>query len=256
MKREHTMFHITAGLFGQVAIMADAGSNVEFMYQQTGTLFDTNVLIVVVIAMCNAIALAAAIKAFQQGDRIVPIALALGFFCASVFSLSATYNRVATASHATAQVILNNDDEYKALYLIYQSAVRDAGLECSPGRGGRGDNCEKAEIAVTALKEKLDRRADKLVVKLPGLSSEVTAMLPNLMAPLALYIFANCLVAFGLNGRIVRPEFELAAPDKPIDKARRFVVNYIEANGCKPSVGLVVDRTGVTAYYARKVLSE
>jgi len=245
-----------AQIIGMTHVLTDAGSNVEFMWRQLGTIWDTNLLMVIVVAIGGAFALSVVIKSWQQKDYVLALWVFLGFCFASIFSLSATYNRVATTSQVAAQEILKNDEEYKSLYLIYQSAVRDAGIECSPGRGGRGDNCEKAEIAVTALKEKLDRRADKLVVKLPGLSSEVTAMLPNLMAPLALYIFANCLVAFGLNGRIVRPEFELTAPEKPIDKARRFVVNYIETNGCKPSVGLVVDRTGVTAYYARKVLSE
>lgn len=255
MIREHTKLHYAAGICGQAAIFTDAGSNVEFMYNQTGTLLDTNILVVVVIAVCNSIALAAAIKAFQQGDRIVTAALALGFVCASVFSLSATYHRVTSTNTQSAQNYLMKDREYKSLSILYDVALTKSGQYCDAETGKTKAACIKREKTAAALRDRRDRRADQINVKIPGLSAEVTSMLPNLTAPLALYIFANCLLAFGINGRLVRPEFETTAPDKPIDKARRFVVNYIETNGCKPSVSLIVERVGVTAYYARKALT-
>lgn len=250
MKREYTSLHVMAQIIGMTHVLTDAGSNVEFMWRQLGTIWDTNLLMVIVVAIGGAFALSVVIKSWQQKDYVLALWVFLGFCFASIFSLSATYNRVATTSQVAAQEILKNDEEYKSLYLIYQSAVRDAGIECSPGRGGRGDNCEKAETAVTALKKKLKVRKGELDVNFAGVSGDLTM----LALPLALWVLGNGLLAFGINGRKIPPEFVLDKPDTPQEKARRFVLEYVSTNGKTPTLKLVMERTGVSVHYARKAI--
>jgi len=214
----------------------DVVSNVDFMYASTGKLFDSSIAAVVAVALGTAFALTASLAALRQRAVVAAIMLFFGFLLGAGFSLSATLDRVATQRDVALAKVWTSDPEIASLQGSLMTLRAQTAAECGTGVG---DKCRKLREAlesetaaigpqIAARQAKLDSMGQRIAAMLPFLSVEQASMYQPVLLPIALFVLANWLLAFGLSGAPVIPEFDirLSGRAEQEERAKRYVTQY------------------------------
>lgn len=262
MKRLITPFHAICAMIGVGLLSTDLLSNVEYMLAQTQTLYDTNILAVVMAGVGAMIALPASFVALRQKHVMVSLIVAMGYVFATTFSLTATLDRVATQRDARMQEIYKADTEWSRLNAIEDEYSKAMMVECRTGRGirceGREGQVERARERRVAHEGRLDSSGKRLAYYLAytGLTAEHFAMWQPILLPVTLLLLGPWLFAFGING--VRAESEFAVLDEGAEqeaKADRFIREYIGKYDRKPPIATLKSATGLGTARARRILA-
>lgn len=267
-KIEHTVFHVVCILSGLAIMGSDVGNNVDFMYQQTKTLLDTNVLAVIAVALGTALGLTAIFIAIRERKVIMAIMLIVGTLLGAAFSVTATLDRVATLRDQSLESVRMKDSIYVALRSELIKTIQDTATECSPKKGGRGPNCLKGEDQVAALKDQLEKRdleldslGKRLATLFPFMSVKMASIAQPLLLPFALFLLGNCLFAFGCAGKLVKvipqQSFEFVDPRTALeDQVAKFKASYVAKEGREPSAYIVAKTMNLSHAKAKRLLEK
>jgi len=224
----------------------DVVSNVDFMYASTNNLFDSSIAAVVAVALGTAFALTASLTAFRQRMFVAGIMLLLGFALGAGFSLSATLDRVATQRDAALTKVWANDPELVALKESLADLRARKTQECATGDGPKckaltdaaADEAIKMQPLIAAREAKLDSMGQRIAAMLPFMTVEQASMYQPVLLPVALFVLANWLLAFGLSGAPVVPEFDiqLTGRAEQEERAKRYVTQYRSQFNRAPNV--------------------
>lgn len=206
---------------GLACLAVDIWTNVDFIAGVDGSYWSSSVAAVVVVAIATAVALSAAGASTRRGHLGIAAGLFAGFLCGAAFSLSATLDRVASARDAAVQrARAANAPLHEARQALTETrTARDA--ECATGRGPK---CRSLEAKVDELRRELgglgaerveDSMGVRIAAMIPGLTPEQVQLYQPVFLPVALFLFANFLIAFGLAG--LAPPNRRETPPKIID---------------------------------------
>jgi hypothetical protein len=263
MNRKIDPLHVIAGIAGILAVSADTGSNVEYIYGQTGNLLDSSVAAVLAVAFGTALALSAAFSAFRNRDIITGFFLVCAFVVGATFSLTATADRTTNQRAGSLHKTWEKDIQHSNLFEDWRLRRRVADKECSPTKGGRGNLCEQAETRAHEAKAELEARrleldatAQAIHKAIPAIKPELAQIIAPLSLPVALFLLGNALLAFGIGGRRVKPEFEVQLTGRAADEAKadRFIAAFEAAHGRRPKPQEVVNGIGIPAPTAKRML--
>lgn len=262
-KRIHTPLYVVSAMIGGSCLFADTASNVQYVYNQTDTLLDSTILAVVAVAAGTAFALTAAFEAGRQRAYGVWLILVAAFLIGATFSLTATADRTNNQRLAALTKVWNADTQHASMFEDWRVRRRLADKECAPANGGRGPQCAMAEDRAHEARKELEARRLELDVTaqaihayLPFIPVPIAAKLAPMSLPVALFLLANALLAFGLGGKKVEPEFtiELSGKAAQVDKAKRYVKQYRQQYGKAPNVVELRRAVGVSEGIARAAI--
>lgn len=235
-KREHRPLHVVCASVGALCMGVDVVSNVDFMYASTGKLFDSSIAAVVAVALGTAFALTASLAALRQRAIVAAIMLFFGFLLGAGFSLSATLDRVATQRDVALAKVWDNDPELAAMKESLADLRQRKMQECATGDGPKckalTDAVEieavKSAPLIAAREARLDSMGQRIAAMIPALTVEQASMYQPVLLPVALFVLANWLLAFGLSGAPVIPEFDirLTGRAEQEERAKRYVTQY------------------------------
>lgn len=262
-KRIHTPLYVVTAMIGGSCLFADTASNVQYVYNQTETMLDSTILAVVTVAAGTAFALTAAFEAGRNRAFGLWLFLVMAFGLGAAFSLTATADRTNNQRLVALTKVWNADTQHQTLFEDWRLRRRLADKECSPAKGGRGPQCAMAEDRAHEARRELEERRLALDVTaqaihsyLPFISVEIASKLSPMTLPVALFLLANALLAFGLGGKKVEPEFDVSLTGRAADedKARRYTKAFREQHGRAPNVIELRRATGVSEGIARKAV--
>lgn len=262
-KRTHTPLYVVSAMIGGSCLFADTASNVQYVYNQTETMLDSTILAVVTVAAGTAFALTAAFEAGRQRSYGVWLFLILAFCLGATFSLTATADRTNNQRLAALTKVWTADPQHQSLYQDWRKRRARADDECAPKRGGRGKLCESEELRAVEARTELEHRRMELDVTaqaihayMPFVPVDIASKLAPMSLPVALFLLANALLAFGLGGKKVEPEFviQLTGRAADEDKAKRYVKQYKDQYGKAPNVIELRRAVGVSEGVARKAI--
>jgi hypothetical protein len=212
-------------------------------------------------------------KAFRNGGPIIGTMLFIGYIAAAVFSLSATLDRVATQRDNKLERIWSQDKEIQRLTKVRDkmeyNAIREAtegrrdrrGRRISPAGKGAAYDAAKAEAKIAndlivkrkAELDSLGRRISGMTVGL--VTIEQASKYQPCILPVALLLLGQWLVAFCLNGRKIKPEFntELTGRAALVAKAERYAAAFKASHGRLPRQTELQNELGVTVAVARNL---
>lgn len=266
MQRKHYAIHWAAASAGLAALAVSIGSNVVHLRSEFGTYIDPAIAAVVVVTACVALALSCAFAAIREKHVVTGVLLLALFAAGSAFEISTTLDRTATARHDRLSAVWKADHEWSRLAKVEAEQSYLASRTCAQvGKDSvsEGPQCRahrRESLIAKDLREKrevqLDRLGMSLSALIPGLDARKASLYQPVLLPIALFFAANFLLAFGVNGVRVKPEFDtcLTGRAADVDKARRFVEAYMSQNGAKPTAAAVIAQTGVKDFTARQVL--
>ena len=200
--------------------------------------------------------------------------LLIGYFAAVTFSLSATLDRVASQRDVKMERIWSADPEIQRLVKVRDRmeymATREAtegkrdrrGRVISPaGKGAAYDAAfAEAKIAkdlIAKRKSELDSLGKRISAMTGGyVTIEQASVYQPCILPVALLILGQWLVAFGLSGRKVKPEFDVSLTGRAADhdKVLRFTRQFQATHQRQPTPSEVRAALGMTATKARRHL--
>lgn len=258
MHRQHSTLHVTAAIFGGVCLAVEVFSNVEHHLHMTGSLLDATVLATIAVSVATAVSLAVAIAAIRQRAIITGLALLLGFGVGAGFSLTTTLDRVATQRDAAMSAKLDANAAYKAKVSELGGIDRMATSECMTGEGPR---CSFLRAEHKRLEDEIARLvelSDSLGVRLSaalGIRPAAASLYQPFLLPLALFVFANWLLAFGIDGEKVPAEFDTGLKGRAaLDaKAERFADVFQAQHGRAPKSIELEHALGISVAVARRM---
>lgn len=262
-KRMHTPLYVVSAMIGGACLFADTASNVQYVYNQTDTFLDSTILAVVAVAAGTAFALTAAFEAGRQRSYGVWGILVMAFLIGATFSLTATADRTNNQRLTALTKVWKADAQHENLLASWKYRRGKADAECSPAKGGIGRLCRDAEESAVQAKTDLEARRLELDVTaqaihtyLPFVPVDIASKLAPMSLPIALFLLANALLAFGLGGKKVEPEFRIELTGKAADKdkATRYVKQYREQYGKAPNVIELRRAVGVSEGIARAAI--
>lgn len=262
MRTHYTAFHVLSATAGLGILAVDVGTNVDHMYHQTGTLWDSSIAAVIAVGLGTALSLTACHVAIRAWKPVTAGFLLVAFILGAAYSLTATLDRVATLRDQSLERIWLADSELVLLRHERDRARRDANDECSVKRGGRGEKCGKAEEQLKAVTARVTEREDalnplgkRLATLIPGITVRDASLFQPLLLPAALFMLGNWLLAFGMAGQKPKAEFgtSLSRRDELEARAQRFAMSFEAAHGRKPKVIEFRDNLNVSAAVAKRL---
>lgn len=267
MKRTYPPLYVVATCVGILCIITDVASNIEFGLEQTGTLFDSTIIAIVAVASGTVIALSCAMAALRACHIVLTIMLSLGFLLGAAFSLSATLDRVATQRDNKLTSVWSKDLEIQELFKRKAWIVRAATDECRKTSrrypDGNGPACQSIrgeipliDMQIQVRKAHLDSLGRRISAMTAGhVTIEQASLYQPCILPVALFILGNWLVAFGLNGRMIKPEFEIKLTGRAEleAKAERYADAFQAQKGRLPKPSELEEVLGVSTAVARRL---
>lgn len=259
MRRVLTPLHVVAASVGILCTAVEVLSNVEHSVQQTKTLYDPAVASVVATSIGVTIALACAMEAFRQRHLINGFMLLAAFALGAAYTITTTLDRVATNRDAALAKKWDGDAQIKDLVALQQRVSYMAARECA---GGRGQKCDAISAEVKIADKRLaDRRGEldsmgkRLAAIVPGIDASTASLYQPMLLPVSLFIMGAWLVAFGINGKKVQPEFrcELAGRDALEARAEKFADAFQAQHGRVPKPLELQRELGIKVAAARRL---
>ena len=273
MARVYDGLHLSAIGVGSCALLTDIGSNVQWMQELTGTLWDTNILMTVVIGIGGALSLSFTYKALREKQPVSGVAMLALWVGCLVFSGAATADRVSSSKDRAQSAKIDHtliqtkqtacegyhkarDDALAAGAYEQKTPAHNAAMDKLLIHKGRCDRATKALAKAHQSSDALGHRLQRVTKGL--IEAEDASIYVPLIAPLCLLLMGSVVLAWGVNGREESPEFQISDPKAEAEaKAIRYVQAYqSQANGNKPSIEKIREASGVSHAVARRVRSE
>ena len=264
MKRTYTPTHMMAATAGAACLASEIYANCQYTYSQAGSWSDPALCATVVISVSGACALSVAFAALRQCEvfsTLVGAARVLAFGVAALFSLSTTFERTTAQRDTMITKRLSASPEYGELRSESGGLRRQQVSECLTGEGPRCSYYNKRigqiEYRLSEIKSEADSSGMRIAEMLELDPGWVSRWQPTLL-PIALFLFANFLVAFGLDGCSVEPEFVIEESGQAAGDARasRYAETFRSQYGRAPRPIEYINTLGVTpavaGRYARK----
>lgn len=188
---------------------------------------------------------------------IIGSCLLLAFVLGSGHVISTTLDRVGSARDTSLAKVWAADPQVQELVRLKQQVTYSASRECGTGRGKRCDDISQeigvADKRIDARKGELDSMGRRIAGAIPGISASQASLYQPMLMPFALYLFGTVFLAFGANGRRVKPTFQiqLTGRDAQLDKARKFAAEFRVAHGRMPRPAEVSKALCVSDFVAR-----
>lgn len=261
--REHTPLHVSAAILGGTCLLVSVWANVDHLKTQAGSYLDPTIAAIFAVTIANAVMLASAMAAFRAWNIVNGIALVLGFLVGSAFEVTTTLERVALMRDQ-AQIEREADDRIlQALVSEHSGLVKMRQTECVGGFGPRCGYLDTEEyrtkMAIKSRRSELDSGGQRIAAYLGGTVTPQQASLyqPGLL-PIALFLGANFLFAFGIGGQTKPPEFNVGLTGRAAlnAKAERFADQFQATHGRMPQSREIEQALGVTVNVARRLARE
>lgn len=268
MKREYTFKHGVAASLGAGCLIVETWMNAQELHERVNNWADSSILAGVAVCFGAAFALAAAAAAWHQRAFVKALFLLTAFLIGAAFQGATTLDRIGTQRDAKLSQVWKADSRWVQLDKIERDMRYEASRECSkvgPSGRSRGPRCDavenEAEVAKRLRLEReseLDSLGQRIAAMIPLLTVRQASLYVPCLLPVALFLLANALLAFGLDGREIEPEFSFELKGRAADtaRARRFIEGYVATNGRNPTIADVAQATGVKDYTAAKLLRE
>lgn len=270
MQRERTPGHWAAAGLGMICLGVSTWTNVQEIHSRTKDWADSTILMVVAVSVAAAFALVYAFKAWHEGLWPKAVILFLGFIFGAGCEITTTLDRVATQRDAKMHSIWSSDKKWQHYSKVEQDENYLASRECTKVVGTRGHTdgpvCQahrNEEAIARDLRMKRETELDSLgqrlsAMTLGAVSPKLASLYQPVLWPFALWLLFNGLLAFGLDGREIEPEFNFEQKGRKADlaKAGRFIDGYKSSHGQLPSIHEVVEACDVKEYTAAKLLRE
>lgn len=267
MKRKWTALHLAGLGIGGYIVATEVISNVEHIVHGTQSLYNPAVFTAIGVSIGTVFAFAMAMDALEDWKKLSSWVNAMGLLAAFVFgtafTLSTTLDRTATARDTHLAKVWKNDQEMDSLMKIFQNVSYQAARECGTGRGQK---CEaiSAEVKVAQLRidqrrNSLDSMGKRISVATGGLiEPDVASIFQPMFMPIAMFLMGTFMVAYGVKGRAVKPEFNVGLTGMAAkeDTARRFITEYRQTNNKCPTAAAVRKVAGVSDPTARMYLKK
>lgn len=266
MTRRYTYLHCAASVVGLYIFLTDTSSNIQWMYDQIGTLLDSDIAVVLAVAIGGVTFMAVSTRCWQERQYASSLMFALAWLICTVFSFTATADRMASRYHAKHEKLAAVHAEHASKREAVQKARKGVDTWCGQW-GSRARtlcnaykaNLREAESAYDPSKLAPPAFALGVTIsKITGgaISTSQVDLYQPLLAPIAL-LFAGLLLAWGVNGQVVEPEFSFEASSKASleAKLKRFWVGFEAEHGRHPTVAEMTSNTGIeegTCRYHRK----
>lgn len=242
----------SAILIGIACISVDTGSNLEFVAGGSipRDLTDWNFLMaaVVAVSLATVVALAAAGAAWRRRQPLLAAGLAVAFLCGAGFSLSATLDRAGSQRDAAVgdmrshNVMLQRTQtalsEERGKLATANAAIA---IECARynhrrhkpedwprcfGAKGQAETATgeiarlRATLATLGAEKVEDSMGTRIAALIPGVTPTQVQTYQPVLLPVALFLFGNLLVSFGLAGsnapRVAPPQAVSAEASRPM----------------------------------------
>lgn len=278
---------IIFGAIGTIAVglgclVVDTWSNVEFIGWKAVTspadllnpaAWNSLMAAVVVVAIATAVSLAAAGASWRRGSFLLATGLLLAFGCGAAFSLSATLDRVGSTRDAAVEGRQSHNIAIERNEAALQGAPVDltAWPRCREHKAdaatARADVARlEAALAGLGAKREVDSMGARVAALLPWVTARQVQIYQPMLLPLALFLFGNLLVAFGIAsfaGPVMiaakpqdqptseRPMIDVTPqPSAPAaltraEQVAEFVGQFIADHGREPSFSEVRAGTGL-----------
>lgn len=269
MKRKWTALHIAGIVIGGYVVLTEIISNVEHIIQGTGSYYNPAVFLVIGVSVGTVFAFSMAMNALEEWRKlsswINAIGLFVAFFFGAAFTLSTTLDRTATARDNQLVKVWQSDEQLNTYVKTHSSLSAQASKECATGRGRR---CEDITQEIVLLNEKIKNRRSELdsmgkriaMVMGGAISAETMSIIQPMFMPISMFLMGIFMVAYGLKGRLVAPEFqqaiELKGKELKEDTALRFIREYKQKNGRCPTVKQVMTVAQVSYVTAKKYIDK
>lgn len=267
MKRKWHTLHIIALVVGGYIIATEIFSNVEHIIHGTKSLFNPAVFTAIGVSIGTVFAFTMAMDSLEEWKKLSSWVNASGlmvsFIFGTAFTLSTTLDRTATARDSQLAAIWKNDSEMNSLQDIFQKVSYQAARECGSGRGQR---CEAISAEVKIAQSRIDQKRNNLdsmgkrISAATGgmIDAETASIYQPMFMPIAMFLMGTFMIAYGMKGRIVRPEFNLGLTGMAAkeDKARRFINEYRTVNKSLPSIAEIKTIAGVSYPTAKTYLKK
>lgn len=263
MARQYNTIHLIAGIAGSSCLLSEMYANIVHTHEVAGRYLDPAVVATIVVSAAGAMALAAAIAAFRQldlGSIINGFFLLAGFIFAASFSLSTTFERTSSQRDAMIEARLSKSQEYKDLKSEIAGLKRQQSTEeaCLSGDGPRCGFLTKRVAELNYQLETIIVKTDSSGVRIAtmlDLDPSLVGRVQPMLLPLALFLFANFLVAFAADGRTVPTEFstELGGRAALEARAQRYAETFKSQHGRYPRPVEYVQTLGLTPAVASRL---
>lgn len=269
MKRKWMALHIAAIIIGSYIVVTEVVSNVEHIMVGTGSIYNPAVFTAIGVSIGTVFAFSMAMNALEEWRKLSSWINAIGLFVAflfgAAFTLSTTLDRTATARDNQLVKVWQTDEQLNTYVKSFNTLSTQASRECATGRGQR---CEAVVVEISQLQEKikvrrseLDSMGKRFAAATGGVvSAESMSILQPMFLPISMFLMGIFMVAYGMKGRLVQPEFqqqiELNGKELQKDKAFRFIREYKEKNGRSPTVKQVMNIASVSYGTAKKYIEK
>ncbi len=275
MKTYHTI-HAAAILGGTLAVFSNMGSDLQWGYEQSGTWLDSNNAIIASLSIGSLVASGAVGAAISSNRTMVSRTLwsfgliGVWLIC-STFSLAVSTDRIASARDKSMAAKAATSEARTVTEKLVEHAEARVNKWCATRRGKVRNHVKCKRWTKTADRERQllenyrespDLSPDSLgpriarVAQIFGhdmLASDVNVVVP-LMAPLGLLMLGSILLAFGMAGERVEPEFDVPVDDVE-ERAKRMIEAFL-ASGKRPTIMQVSTTIGVGKQRARRMIKE
>ena len=257
MKRKWHTLHIIALVVGGYIIATEIFSNVEHIVHGTKSLFNPAVFTAIGVSIGTVFAFTMAMDSLEEWKKLSSWVNATGLIVAclfgTAFTLSTTLDRTATARDSQLASLWKNDSELNSLMDILHKVSYQSARECG---SGRGQKCEAILAEVKITQTRIDKKRaslDSMGMRISALSggmidAKTASIYQPMFMPIAMFLMGIFMIAYGMKGRMVKPEFNLGLTGMAAkeDKARRFINEFRTTNNSLPSVAEIKTIAGVS----------
>ena len=255
---------------GLSGVAVDTWSNVAFIAPD-GPYLTSNVAIVVALATMAAVACAATGLALRRRQYFAALGLATGWMLATVFSLGATLDRVATQRDSQVQINQSLNASLVATRATIDDLISQRDEESKTGRGPRW---KELNAQIVSLRTSLgalgsERVEDSSEARIEAITFGMVTgkqwrTIHPVTAPVGLVLLANALIALGaslmLSAQPVRRRVTIDITPVPtkLEEAKATIQRLADERGHIPALKVVVAETGIpktTAYRALKLIA-
>ena len=264
MNRVHSPLHICAASVGVLCVLVELLSNTQHIHHMVQSYADPAVLAAVATSIGVTIALTCAMAAFRQWHVVNGSMLLVTFLLGAAYTLSTTLDRTSSARDAALAKVWASDQTHEELRQLLRRVTYAAARSCA-GSGAKSKACLDATPEIDVAKRRIEERRGeldamgrRLAAIVPGITPAQASLYQPMLLPVTLFLMGSFLLAFGINGKTVQPEFkvELCGRDALLDKARRFTAEFKAKNGRSPKIAEVSKALGVTEFVSRGLLRD